>query len=164
MRIKSMIIIINGSRNSGKSTVANLLAKRLPKTAHVEIDLLREFLRRYNLELTIPINLENALSITQNLVKKKYNVVLNYCLRKKDLNYLMQNLQKLKIPIFIITLKPSLKVALSNRGRVLSENDKTRIKEQYGKGLHHISEAGLVIDSSSKSPADVVKIIANYIS
>jgi cytidylate kinase len=158
-----MIIIINGSRNSGKSTVATLLTKKLSKTAHVEIDLLREFLRTYNLEMTIPINLENAVLITQNLVKKKYNVILNYCLREKDLNYLKRNLKKLKTPTFIITLKPSLKVALSNRGRILSMADKKRINEQYGKGPHHIPEAGLVVDSSNKSPADIVKIIANYI-
>ena len=85
-------------------------------------------------------------------------------MREKDLSYLKQNLQKLKTPIFTITLKPSLKVALSNRGRILSKDDKKRIKEQYGKGRHYIPEAGLVVDSSNKSPVNIVKIIVNYIS
>ena len=37
-----VIIILNGVPNAGKSTVARLLVEKLPNTAHLEIDLLRE--------------------------------------------------------------------------------------------------------------------------
>lgn len=160
-----MIIVINGSRNSGKSTTASLLAKKLPNSAHIEIDHLRWFLPGLNLEKTIPINLENAVLITRNLTRKKFNVILNYCLRKADYNYLIRNLRKLKIPIHTFTLKPELKAVLSRRGRyVPTADDKKRIPQQYQKSSpHFIQELGTVIDNTNKSPNEVLKIILTRI-
>ena len=39
-----MIIFLNGSINSGKSTIAKLLVKAMPNAAIVEIDALREMI------------------------------------------------------------------------------------------------------------------------
>ncbi|OGE86511.1 MAG: hypothetical protein A3J48_00095 [Candidatus Doudnabacteria bacterium RIFCSPHIGHO2_02_FULL_46_11] len=158
-----MIIIINGSRFAGKTTTSNLLAKKLKRTAHIELDALRWFLPGLNLEQTIPINLENAVLITKNLVSKKFNVIIDYCLRKRDHSYLIRNLKNPKTEIYTITLKPQIKAALTNRGRTLSKDDEKRIHEQYGKGKHAIREIGLVIDNTDKSPAEVAELIKNYV-
>jgi 2-phosphoglycerate kinase len=40
-----VIILLNGSINAGKTTVAQELIASLPRTAHVEVDALREFVR-----------------------------------------------------------------------------------------------------------------------
>lgn len=157
-----MIIIINGPRNAGKTTISNLLAKKLAKTAHIEIDTFREFLRSESLEKTIPTNLENAVLVAQNLVQKGWNVILNYCLREKDYQYLLHNLKSLNTTLYTITLKSELKIALSNRGRKLTSDDRKRIREQYGKGKHAIPEYGLVVNNANKSPAFVVKEILKY--
>ena len=154
-----MVIIINGSRNAGKTTTANLLAKELNKTAHIEVDVFRWFLPRLNLEQTIPFNLENAVLVANNLLKKKFNVILNYCLREKDHAYLIRHLKISKNKIYTVTLKPDLKTALSYRGRKLTHGDKKRINEQYGKGQHSLPEIGVVINTTGKSLTQVVKII-----
>lgn len=71
-----MIIFINGSINSGKSTVAKILVDKLPKTAHIEVDDLRKAIRWMSLEESIPINLENTASLIKNFVKRGINVIV----------------------------------------------------------------------------------------
>lgn len=39
-----MVIIINGPINSGKTTLAKILWEKIPNTAHVEVDKIREFI------------------------------------------------------------------------------------------------------------------------
>ena len=41
-----MIILLNGAINAGKTIVGRRLAALLPRTAHVEVDALREFVAR----------------------------------------------------------------------------------------------------------------------
>ena len=64
-----MIIFINGSINSGKSTVAKLLGKKLGKTAILEIDRFHEFLEWMPIGEIVPINLKNAVSLIKNYVE-----------------------------------------------------------------------------------------------
>lgn len=157
-----MIIIINGSRNAGKTTIAKLLSKKLPRTAYIPIDSLREFIRFMNLEKSILLNLEGAVLLTKNYVKQKYNVILEYCLRKEDYKYLLKELRSANTDIYTFTLRPERALALSNRGnRQLSVDDKKRITQQYHKrSLHFIPPLGITIDITKEhSSAKVVKII-----
>lgn len=78
-----MIIFISGSINSGKSTVAAILERRIPRTAIVEVDAIRKMIEWMPLEESIPINLENAISITRNFTKNGLNTVIAYPIRKK---------------------------------------------------------------------------------
>ena len=50
-----MIILINGSMNAGKSTVAKLLINKIPRTAHVES--LRRFIEWMSIDESIPYNI-----------------------------------------------------------------------------------------------------------
>ena len=63
-----MIIFINGSINSGKSTIAKLLTQNIPQTANIEIDSLRHFIDWVEIDKAIPINLENAVLLIKNFV------------------------------------------------------------------------------------------------
>ena len=73
-----MIILINGSINSGKSTAASLLQRKTPNTAVVEIDSLRKFIDWMPLEQSIPINLKNAASIINNFHSEGLIVISTY--------------------------------------------------------------------------------------
>lgn len=159
-----MIILINGSRNAGKSTTASLLVKKLPNSAHIEIDHFRSFFPGLHWEKTIPLNLEMALLATRHLVSKKFNVVLNYPLRNKD-HYFVKNLKKLKVPVYCFTLKPDLKTALSKRGtRIPSLDDKNRIRLHYRKSsANYLPELGEVIDNGHKSVDEVVNMIIDHV-
>ena len=57
-----------------------------------------------DLEKNIPINLEGTVLFTKNYVKRKYNVILEYCLRKDDYKYLLKELQSVHGDIHTFTL------------------------------------------------------------
>lgn len=158
-----MIIFLNGSMNAGKSTVAKLLVKELPNTALLEIDSLREMIDWMPLDQSIPINLENAVSVIKNFVAGGLNVVVPYPLSQKNYDYMLEKLKDLDIKIYVFTLAPKLEKVLTNRGtRELENSEKDRIKYHYDIGIHN-PNFGEIIDNSELSPEDTAKIILNKI-
>lgn len=154
-----MIIFINGSINSGKSTVAKLLASELPNTALIEIDTLREFIGWMPLDRAISINLENTVSVIRNFVKRGLNVIAPYPISQKNYIFLMKELESLSQKIFIFTLSPKLEVVLADRGeRKLSESERNRIQYHYKIGIHQPT-FGIIIDNSLQTPSETVQII-----
>lgn len=158
-----MIIFINGSINSGKSTVSKLLAEKLGNTAVVEIDSLRAFVEWMPLDQTIPLNLANAVSVITNFANNNLGVIVPYPLSEKNYLYMMENLKGLTAPIYVFTLAPKLEKVLTNRGtRELNEQEKERIKYHYDIGIHSPT-FGDIIDNSEQSPEETVALILNKI-
>ncbi|MDD2766286.1 MAG: hypothetical protein PHH40_00795 [Candidatus Moranbacteria bacterium] len=158
-----MIIFVNGSINSGKSTVAKLLALKLPRTALLEIDALCECIAWMPLAEAIPINLENAISVIKNFVKRDINVVVPYPLSQKNYDFLIQELKLLNQDIFVFTLNPPLEIALTNRGeRELTVEEQERIKYHYEIGINK-PNFGTIIDNSKQTPEETVGIIMKSI-
>ncbi len=117
-----MIILLSGSINAGKTTVSKQIVRLLPRTAHVEVDSLREFIAWMTLAEAIPLNLQNAAAVTRNFVAYGLNVVLSYPLTQDDYDYLVRELAPLGVPIHCVTLNPDPAVVLTNRGtRELTE-------------------------------------------
>lgn len=158
-----MIIFINGSINSGKSTVSKLLAEKLGNTAVVEIDSLRAFVEWMPLDQTIPLNLANAVSVITNFANNNLGVIVPYPLSEKNYLYMMENLKGLTTPIYVFTLAPKLEKVLTNRGtRELNEQEIERIKYHYSIGIHSPT-FGDIIDNSEQSPEETVALILNKI-
>ncbi|MCX6787183.1 MAG: hypothetical protein NTY93_01515 [Candidatus Kaiserbacteria bacterium] len=158
-----MIIFLNGSINAGKSTVAKLLTKELPNTALVEIDAFHEMIDWMPIDQSIPLNLENAVSVITNFAKKNLNVIIPYPLSQKNYNFLMENLKDLSSDIYVFTLAPQLGKALTNRGtRELDDWEKERIKHHYNIGIHNPT-FGEIIDNSEQLPEETVKYILEKI-
>lgn len=158
-----MIIFLNGSINAGKSTIAKLLLKELPHTAVVEIDALREMVDWMPLEQSIPLNLENAISIITNFVKRDLNVIVPYPLSQKNYDFLMENLRDLNVDIRVFTFAPQLEKALTNRGaRELDDWEKERIKHHYNIGIHNPS-FGETIDTTKQTPEETTRLILSRI-
>lgn len=158
-----MIIFINGSINSGKSTIAKILADRIDKLAVIETDSLRNFISWLPIDEAIPINLKNTLSVIKNFLEAKINVVVPYPLSKKNYEFFVEGLKDGKQDIYIFTLSPKLEVALENRGaRSLSDWEKERIKHHYNIGIANPG-FGVIIDNSDENPeetaARILKII-----
>ncbi|OIO06344.1 hypothetical protein AUJ26_00860 [Candidatus Falkowbacteria bacterium CG1_02_37_21] len=146
-----MIIFINGSINSGKSTVSKILADKLGNTAVLEIDDLRNFIEWMPLEMAIPINLESALAVIRVFINKGLNVIIPYPLSSKNYGYFKKNLKDID-DIKVFTLSPELEIALTNRGlRELDDWEKDRIKYHYEIGVHK-PDFGLIIDNSNETP------------
>jgi len=158
-----MIIFINGSINSGKSTVSKLLVKELPNTALLEIDVLREMISFMPLEQSIPINQENALSLIRNFVNEGLNVVVPYPQSERSYNYAVDNLKDLDTKIYAFTLSPKLEKTLTNRGtRELDDWERKRIQYHYDVGINKPT-FGEIIDNTEQTPEETVKIILNKI-
>jgi guanylate kinase len=158
-----MIIFINGSINSGKTTVSKLLAEKLAKPAFVEIDNLGEFIEWMPIDEAVPINLENAVSVIKNLARRGFNIVAPYPISQEDYNYMMKNLEEFKDDINVFTLSPKLEKALTNRGnRELHEWEKGRIEHHYSIGIHNPS-FGVIIDNTELSSQETVELILKEI-
>ena len=158
-----MIIFINGSINSGKSTVSKILAKELPNIALIEIDVLREMIDWMPLEKSILINLDNSISLIENFSRKGLDVIVVYPLSQKNYEYITSKIKDLNEKIYCFTLAPKLEKALSNRGtRDLNELETERIKHHYDIVIHTPS-FGEIIDNSEQSPEETAKIILDKI-
>ena len=159
-----MIIFLNGSINSGKTTIANMLAQKIPNVALVEIDALRAMIGWMPIDQSVPINLENALSVIKNFSNKKLNVIVPYPLSQKNHDYIMDGLKNVDTKIYIFTLAPKLEKALTNRGaRELDDWERERIQHHYNIGIHNPS-FGEIIDNSDQAPEETVDYILNKIS
>lgn len=157
-----MIIFISGSINSGKTTIANLLKKEFPRTAHIEVDTLREMVDWMPLDDAIPLNLKNTLSLTLNFIKEDINVIITYPLTKTEYEYFNKKLP-LEVQRFFFTLNPRLDYALSNRGlRVLTEREIERIKYHYSTGVNNPG-FGITIDNTMQTPKETVSDMLYYI-
>ena len=155
-----MLIVLNGSINAGKTTTSKMLCQMLPRTAHVEVDSLRDFIAWMPLEESIPLNLESAVAVTRVFLNYGLNVVLSYPLRAEDHAWM---LRQFDCPIHFFTLRPPMNVSQSQRGaRVLSEWEVSRI------AYHYVTEGanpdiGIVIDNSGLSPEETAREILRQV-
>ena len=131
-----MIIFLNGSVNAGKSTVAKMLAQKLPKTANIEIDHLRDFIGWLELDRAIPINLENTCLLIRNFSKHGFNVVVPYPLSQKNYEYMTEQLKDISDQLLFFTLAPSIKKSqTSTEARKISPWERDRIQYHHDTGL-----------------------------
>ena len=154
-----MILFLSGPINAGKTTVARILARKLPNVALVEIDALHDMIEWMPIDQAVPINLENAVSVIRSFSKRGLDAIVPYPLSRDDYSYLMNELKDIDAKIHVFTLAPELEIALTNRGtRELEDRERERIRHHYRVGIHAPS-FGEVIDNSDQTPEDT----ANYI-
>ena len=158
-----MIILLNGSINAGKTTAAKRLIRTLPRTAHVEVDDLREFIRFMPLEESIPLNLANAVAVTRNFAAYGLNVVLSYSLPQDGYEYLMRERTPLGVPTRCVTLNPDLAAALTDRGTcALTEWELKRVPYHYETGINS-PPFGVVIDNTRQMPEETTRQILEHV-
>lgn len=154
-----MIIFINGSINSGKSTVGRILAKELG-FEFVEFDDIRSTIPEPNIDKALPLVFEKGIELLNTLHKSNKSVIVAYPLSLKNYNLLKERL--LTIPK-VITLSPRLEVVLKDRGeRKLLESERERIKYHYKIGINNPS-FGDIIDNSDLTIEETVKKITDIL-
>lgn len=154
-----MIIFLNGSLNAGKSTIAHLLAKKIPNTALIEIDALREFIEWMPIDQAAPLNIKNAVSIIKNFTKQCLHCIIPYPISEKSFLYIIKELNEFADQLKFYTLAPLEEIASSNRGnRSLNEWEQNRVHHHYQIGIHKPT-FGKIIDNSNQTPKETVRII-----
>jgi len=158
-----MIIFINWSINSGKSTVAKILTKRISNTANIEIDSLRNFVDWLEVDKAIVINLENAVSIINNFRRHGYNIVVPYPLSEKNYKYMKQELKNFDEHLYFFTLAPEIKKAqTSTEDRKISQWEYDHIQYHYDIGIPSPS-FGKIIDNTIQTPEETANEILSYL-
>jgi len=160
-----MIIWINGTVNSGKTTISKLLAKQIENTAHIEVDKLREFIEFMPLDdKVIEISLNNAIAVAKIFLSKGINVIISYPLSMKNYDKVAKAFASHHDKMVVITLSPRLESVLKNRGyRELNEWETERIKHHYSIGLNTPKFPSLVIDNSDQTPEETVDEILKHL-
>lgn len=154
-----MLIYINGSINSGKSTVGRLLAENLPGTVHVEVDELRHFADCLSLAEACPYCVDDAAMLTRNWLSRGFNVVVTWPISHRDYAVFEREAQDACVSIHAFTLRPPAEVAVSDRGgRQLSQRERNRIREQY-RSRHIDPGIGTVIDNGKQTPEETLAVI-----
>ena len=158
-----MIIIINGTMNAGKSTVAQILATSLKKTALLEIDYVYKMIDWMPINDAVQLNLKNAISLIKNFSTEGIDSIIPYPLTKKNFEFLFSELENLDHDIYTFTLLPAENVVLKNRGtRELDGWEIESIKEHYRRGVYS-PEHSIIIDNSTMSPQETAQLIISTI-
>ena len=158
-----MILWLNGSINSGKTTVAKILSKELNNTAYIEIDVFHEFIHWKPIQESVQLNIKNAIGVIKNFLDEDIDVIVSYPLSQKNYQFVMAELDQYKDQLHVVTLAPTLADALTNRGtRELDEWEVERIKHHYEIGIPSPS-FGDVIDNSGQTPDETAKAVLEFV-
>ncbi len=157
-----MVITLNGPINSGKSTIAKLIATNIPNTAIVEVDIIREFLSVEG-SPGWEICFRASVGLVAGFVKEGVNVVFIYHISKKDFEYIHGELEKYNVDTYAFTLKPTLESLTKDRGsRPLNEYLLNKVQRTYDSEEYR-GDYGKVIDNTNQTPEETLAIILNHI-
>lgn len=154
-----MVVFISGSINSGKTTTGRAVAAAIG-AEFIDIDDLNDRVPNFDLAKDISKGIAIAIDEANRLIKQSKSVVLSYVIRNQDRQQILEDLID-KNPIFI-TLAPRLDIALSDRGRGLSEWEIQRIRYHYDTGIA-TPNFGKIIDNSDMNLKDVVAKVVKFI-
>lgn len=155
-----MIIFINGSINSGKSTIGQLLAEKLDYE-FIEFDDVRHTIPEPNIDKALPLVFEKGIELLNKLDENGKSVIVAYPLSQNNYD-LLKN--KLSTPPQVITLSPRLDVVLKDRGdRKLDDAERERIKYHYQIGINS-PKFGYIIDNSDLSIEETILAITELLS
>lgn len=152
-----MVILLNGSINSGKTTVGKAIASMGFGFAHIEVDNLREFIQWMPLKQSIPINLENAASVAVNFHRHGIHSVITIPLSEDDYEFLCTYFKKQGLVYSAIALFPGIASLKSNRGsRALTAWEINRIDELVVEGCAN-PKFCTVVDNSAMSVEETAR-------
>lgn len=153
-----VIICINGTINSGKSTIARLLAARLTDARFVEGD------DHHGHDLPFEQMIAHAVKrLAAEVAEATQTLIIAYPLRDEDYAVLRDAAARRGLQMLVVTLSPPLDVALGKRGsRTLDDGERARIREMYSEGYHERSFSDLVI-AGTPTPDAIVETIADFL-
>ena len=164
---KPLLIKIDGPIGSGKTTVSNLLHKKLKKTALICLDKIKRLVSDYQPKYKYHhLASEVGKSMTKEYLKRGWNVIVEKAFTKEEfikeyLNFKKNN----KIKVFVFQIKSTLDVAIKRvRKREKFRESNTRLSLNRIKRNHkHYDFYGYkkakTFDSVKLKPEIIVKEI-----
>ena len=156
------VLILTGPPASGKSTVAQALAERYDRVAHIEVDVLRHFVTptgfiaagRPGFERQQALATRNAASLARNFLEERFAVIIDdVVMDQADLSAYVDALKPAAFAVHFVRLLPRLDVCLQrNAGREEGRMLPERIEKVWRDFEAARAFAGATIDSSDLSP------------
>jgi len=167
---KPFLIIIDGPMGSGKSTISELLHKKMGgKTALISLDKLKRIVSEYKMDSFEHIELaaKSGAAMTDVYLKEKINVIVEKAFTKEQHLKAFLKLVKTKNKTIIYQLEIPFEIGLSRvkEREKLKEKGipKNKIKEKVTRNYQHFNESrykeAKVFDSSKFTPRKIVNQI-----
>lgn len=152
------VICINGTINSGKSTVGLAVAQMLARAEFIEGDA-HGAPEDIELDAMIDFAVERLARLIE--ASDKEVAVIAYPLRGQDVARLRVAAAKRQAGMLVVTLAPPIDVTLSNRGgRMLSEHERMRICAMYEEGYAQRDFSDLVLTEVESVQDSARRIVA----
>lgn len=150
-----IVICLNGSINSGKTTIGRALAAALPDAAFIDGDDHDAYDADFADMLEIAFfRLEREIATAQVA-----HLIIAYPLRDEDFFRLAAAAAARNSRFFVATLAPPLAVVLADRGaRRLSDDERARVREMYDEGYAERAFSHIVI-GDTPPPAAIVEAL-----
>lgn len=157
-----MLVFLNGSINSGKTSTAKALAKKIV-AEFVDVDTLSATIPNFDFHSAADLekSMDLAIQTINSYTAEGKDVVANYVVRQEDYERFEDEIDTKEQ--YFITLSPRLEVAQSKRGsRELKNWEVERIKYHYDTGIA-TPKFGYIIDNSDIGLDETVDKILEYI-
>lgn len=162
------VILITGVPAAGKSTVAQALAERLPRSVHVRGDVFRRMVVTGRADMT-PDPSDEALS--QLRLRYRLTATVSDAYAQAGFTVVVQDVvlgEHLAAMTALIRSRPLHVVVLAPRPATIAAREAARGKSAYGRWAvdqlddilrHHTPRLGLWLDTSDQTPAQTVDTI-----
>jgi chloramphenicol 3-O-phosphotransferase len=157
------VILVTGIQAAGKSTVAQLLAERLPQSVHVRGDLFRRMIINGRADMTPDPTSE---AVRQLRLRYQLAATVSDAYFQAGFTVLVQDVilgSHLAEMTAMIRSRPLLVIVLAPQAAAIADREQSRRKTAYGpwaiKQLdtvlrHETPRLGLWLDTSSQTPAE----------
>ncbi|GLF93460.1 AAA family ATPase [Streptomyces yaizuensis] len=170
--LASSVVLITGVMAAGKSTVAQALAERLPKAAHVRGDTFRRMCVSGRVEMGAPGAPEAAEALAQLRLRHRLSAAAADLYAADGWTAVVQDIvigPELAAYTDLVRTRPLHVVVLAPSPSAVTARESARPKTGYGPGptvadldrvlREETPRTGLWLDTSSQSPAETVEEI-----
>jgi adenylate kinase family enzyme len=153
------VLIITGPPGAGKSTVAQALAERYDRVAHIDVDTLRHFVTptgyvspgKPGFERQHALATRNACAMARNFLEERIAVIIDdVVITRADLDAYVSELKSAGVPVHYIRLWMSLDVCqMRNRARREARQPDSRVETVWRQFEATGDIGGSTIDSAN---------------
>lgn len=158
------LLWINGSINSGKTTIAKLICNDNINTINIELDTISDFCEKIDIDKKLTYLIQDGLYIANNWINRGYFPILNWPLYGKEMEFMIEFSKQLQIIPIIVTLTPNKEIVKSTRkNRKLDDWELNRIDYMYDICQIQNPKHGITIDNSFLTEDETYQKILNHL-